>query len=245
MKSVRNRAFTLIELMVVVAIIAVLVAILLPSLGKAREMTKRVTCGTNLKAQGTAAAIYAAQNSDRVPSDGSGGVGWLWDERDFWGDSLLQLVPAPGQSSTDSMSATSLRKLFYCPSNTSQNVDGLWTFSGFRVMGYAYFNERSPFVGTINFNPVRNGNVLRYMRKLSGQGPMEFAFDAIIQDGGSGSFTSIKGGFAVPHTTSHLKGSDPSGQNVAGVDAHVEWRPWVRAKATQAQGSPIFWLVVP
>ena len=62
-----KRGFTLVELLVVVAIIAVLIAILLPSLSKSKEMAKRTLCGTYLKSQGTAVAIYAASYSDSVP----------------------------------------------------------------------------------------------------------------------------------------------------------------------------------
>lgn len=51
--------FTLIELLVVISIIALLMSILMPSLGKAREMGKRVVCLTRQKQLVTACAIYA------------------------------------------------------------------------------------------------------------------------------------------------------------------------------------------
>ena len=62
-----RRGFTLIELLVVVAIIALLIAMLLPSLARAREQAKLVKCGTNLKNIGTAMFSYAAGNQDTVP----------------------------------------------------------------------------------------------------------------------------------------------------------------------------------
>ena len=59
----RNRGFTLVELLVVIAIIALLIAILLPSLARARELAKRTVCGTQLKAVGGAATMYANDNA--------------------------------------------------------------------------------------------------------------------------------------------------------------------------------------
>lgn len=71
MPNCRKRSasgFTLIELLVVVAIIALLMAILLPSLSKAREQARAVVCGTHLKSIGQGFFVYAGNTGDYIPT---------------------------------------------------------------------------------------------------------------------------------------------------------------------------------
>jgi len=63
----RKDAFTLVELLVVVAIIALLVSILFPALREARENAVRLKCGTNLKNLVMATRLYVDENRDYLP----------------------------------------------------------------------------------------------------------------------------------------------------------------------------------
>ena len=63
----RSRAFTLVELLVVIGIIAILLALLLPSLNKARESARGVACASNLRQIGLGFLMYANENRQRLP----------------------------------------------------------------------------------------------------------------------------------------------------------------------------------
>ena len=64
----RKIGFTLIELLVVIAIIAILMAIMMPVLGRVKETAKRVVCSNQAKQIGVGTATYAADYENRMPT---------------------------------------------------------------------------------------------------------------------------------------------------------------------------------
>ncbi|HTV47421.1 MAG TPA: prepilin-type N-terminal cleavage/methylation domain-containing protein [Phycisphaerae bacterium] len=66
-KTKKRRGFTLIELLVVISIIALLIAILLPSLAKAKELANRTACEANIRSILQSMTIYAQSNQSTFP----------------------------------------------------------------------------------------------------------------------------------------------------------------------------------
>lgn len=101
--------FTLVELLVVVAIIALLVSILLPSLGKAKEQARMVMCLSNIRALGLAFKFYTGENNDWYPAGAANGGG-----SEYTWDSILQPY-------------YEVYGLLYCPSDKTIREYDLWS----------------------------------------------------------------------------------------------------------------------
>ena len=79
-----RKGFTLIEILVVIAIIAILAAILFPVFSRARAKARQATCASNLKQLAMAMEMYTTDYDDTLPGapNGEGGNGqyggWVW-----------------------------------------------------------------------------------------------------------------------------------------------------------------------
>jgi len=71
----KKRAFTLVELMIVIAVIAVLVTIIMPKLGTSRTKSQLAACKSNLRHIAIALELYANDNGGYYSPDTSGGEG--------------------------------------------------------------------------------------------------------------------------------------------------------------------------
>ena len=74
----KRKAFTLIELLVVIAIIALLLAILMPSLKKAKELGQRVVCLSSVRQLTLSWRLYANDNDDKICAANVGHSKWGW-----------------------------------------------------------------------------------------------------------------------------------------------------------------------
>lgn len=103
--KISSQGFTLIELLTVMAIIMILLGLLIPGVGRAREQARRVACMNNLRQIGIACHLYATDNNERFPGDGSDGggsseLGLLFVDK-FLDESDIKVFDCPGDKKSE------------------------------------------------------------------------------------------------------------------------------------------------
>ncbi len=152
MRLDRIKAFTLIEVLVVISIISMLMAILVPCMGYARERAKRVACMANLRSIGQGIYVYADDNDGRlIPGDHL--VTWS-----VWGNPTERSVPdglccdyvnlGHLMASDILPIPTNKDSIFFCPSGftlydeqTSEVFKNYWGIENLRASVTYMFNE--------------------------------------------------------------------------------------------------------
>jgi prepilin-type N-terminal cleavage/methylation domain-containing protein len=144
----RRAGFTLIELLVVISVLALLVGIVLPSLGSARETSRRAKCLSNLRSIGQGFSMYLKDSKDRFPlvrplHEGPNPTPPTWND-----PSLLDLIsdyldaPVPRREIPgDGNSPFIVADVYKCPADhagSGRNANGraVWEDTG---CSYEYF----------------------------------------------------------------------------------------------------------
>ncbi len=257
----RIEAFTLIELLVVIAIIAILMAILMPSLQRAREQSRKVSCGNNLKQIGLSMHMYANDNDGKLPLN-IGGY-WLWDAS--YGTSNWIIKNGGGERNT-----------FYCPSNPKKTGDMAiyWQFgqnppinassneideseanpdTNYRVTAYFWLMDIKSKPGRPNILNEPMTPKKYWVKSITEKGAAqkEFVLDATLSatnNRENGNFAEVQGGMWSRHqmydSTNHMRNNgDPEGANIVFLDGHLEWRNFsdMQMRYTVSGGAPYHW----
>ena len=119
----RQQAFTLVELLVVIGIIALLISILLPALSKAMANGRKVKCQANMRSIGQALFAYANDNQGILPPaiiDNDGKVS-KYPDGEYWANLLVRgkYVSAPNAVN----SSPSETSVFRCPDGIDEIMD--------------------------------------------------------------------------------------------------------------------------
>jgi prepilin-type processing-associated H-X9-DG protein/prepilin-type N-terminal cleavage/methylation domain-containing protein len=238
--SRRLGGFTLVELLVVIGIIALLIAILLPSLAKAREQAKRVACASNVRQLCTTLIMVANEQKGRLMDCGNADDK-LTNEVDPPNALVNHDVQVihPGAKAILTQKFGVPRKSFYCPSNLEMDTDFNWSRTDATLLGYA-FTGYSIIGGRVNLAKTKgeilagthytgfgeaSANEERFMfpAKL---GQRAF-YEVLVTDVTRSNADNLNPSNHALGSDANPKGIMPKGKggaNVGFLDGHVEWR---------------------
>ena len=209
--------FTLIELLVVIAIISLLASILMPSLHRARELTKRVTCGSSLKQIGLGMKMYAGDNGTKYPP--------MWGSHWPLGDFCLGPHSPPATSYCPGFMAlvpdyVPAIETFFCPTNIYFNAERHWPY---------YANDKKAIAGYCYWANYITADLTEddVACSLKSPGDSVMASDIMSKN--------------MPSWTSHRKGDCFDGGNVLFNDGHVEWKNQSQTELKRELGGKDFW----
>jgi prepilin-type N-terminal cleavage/methylation domain-containing protein/prepilin-type processing-associated H-X9-DG protein len=149
----RKQAFTLIELLAVIAIIAILFSVLMAALGAARSRSQNVVCLNNLRSLSVAVLLYANENGGRLPSPlGTDSNGW---------ESLI--APYLGYEGTDVP-----MEEFRCPSDPKPLDDGAGNFARSYLFSGLLGRSLDQQYGLVTFSiPTSDSDAASSVRRMN------------------------------------------------------------------------------
>ncbi|MDF3130760.1 type II secretion system protein [Kiritimatiellaeota bacterium B1221] len=198
----RNEGFTLIEMLVVLAIFALLISLIVPAINRVQRTAKQTACAGNLRQCGQALLAYATEHQGNLPNPGKDynldryAVEFIEALKPYVGDYMIWGCPASGVVPMDH------------PENTVSAPRG----------GYFYYPYRFP--NAQNYTTLRSNFPLMQDTLYTWEGDWrsnhsirgKLRVDAVA---GSPSFRTYFGG-------------RPDGMNLLVLDGSVQWYKWKR-----------------
>ena len=219
----RRAAFTLVELLVVIGIIALLVAILLPALSRSREQALRTQCASNIRQWGIAYQMYANANRGSFPYNGKALPPWcpVGGQHLGWTSSVVQEFFNTYLLKNRTLADRERENILFCPSQDWHREAGndpalTGGLVGFFVLPHRETQALDPN-NTMNYKPpgFSEGEGWVTKKKLA----QEFKLAPIVAD--MQQFDGVNWGRFSSHMS--RKTNKPYGGNFLFEDGHVTW----------------------